>query len=1015
MEYCQPSIENIIVDAAWDGSHTSPLSLVISIHVAVPGKSQLSLIQRDHPSILSAEVVHISKLTSTRAKRLSTSPRHHRSPHRALDSSNPHPDPAVSPANQHQVNQVENEEDEDHALVHFEAQQEADVVGAYKENGFVPVDGRTSWTASAEIPHFSQTASLYEASSSRDSALSPPPPATSKKLTIRKRLSLEPDTFCHSIEHSPTKHALSGKGDSSPRSIHRRPVSLDKRPLWRPVGVKDTTLRGRRKLGTDTAKRRVSRSTGAIQLHRGRTRHRQSSLPGRITKTARGVQDLPGKEHQRGTQTLPRGATINDHYHSTARDRDITVKVTRYAEAMTAGERLEKWLEERRHDWGSGDEFNELYSDEDESIRFPNFDDFRGSPGPALSPSPTPSSRAALPWTSIPGMRGGGSIYGADSEFVDEEPVPSLVEENGTIFAYFCGATAAESKINKFRIKIHAAAKLEHQQSGCQLLTIPGLPQQSGNMMGTFNLTISTAESTEHGDFKAYEKLAYVDADFRTHPLDTGQMFHAFRLDAPLTIKLLCFEDCRALDPSEFEIDSDVKTRYDWENLDGDGITAEHSMICSLRLHPFLMWAQSVKLKLFLVGGPSGTLETTLGPGSRRIYLDGDLCDAEHEMEISLVCPVADLQKPFTLSWEQSLGVAPFETWLPRISGLYRKKLDDVFDLPLENTVSVAPRPCKKSRAYSMDAQARFLKSSGEVYFFPENQLTQKVIQQSLASHSGQFYDELTAKYSDSASPTPLSEQCRTPVIPSTVNLQIAKRLKLDIPKTSGSLSPQTTQELARMANETKNLSPAMLKETTAKTESTASAGEAPPSRLFFLIRWLVFLLHMLHGLFSRLAAPAKILRMLIMAWLCFRAFNHDRVVELEQSLKSKATDAWNNWDFEPVQLYDDFTGWKHLIAKVNQGAARVIHDGHIGVLSPMDFELDNDEETVKSEGEMEQETASAQEEVAKNTIGVTEPEKTREQSEPTTSAFADRDLASKDPYPILDKIDRALGWRPPA
>ena len=947
MGSCQPCIEDIRVKGTWSGDLSDPVNLTISIEAVTKSRSHLSLIRNNHPAVLSATVVAISKIPQNEDKLSPFRPSHPRHPLRQEPSPLPE---------------------------------------------------------APEAPLFSQTASLYEAASSHDSVFSPPPPSTSRELTIRKRLSLLPKPTSPPKQNPPLRRKPSRKADNSPYSIRKHPVSLDKRPPWRPGGADDTASRGRKQIGTDVAKRRISRSTGTMQMNRGRTRHRRSSLPGQMLGTQEESQSLQAAESQNPPKTLPRGKATMIPLPAKCQHRDTTVKVTRYAEARNASERLEKWLEDRRNDWDvESCTASELISEG-------GIPEVFNAQDATLSPSPTPSSRAALPWTSLKGIRGGGSIKRKFRSSGQDTPIATLVEDNGILFAFFQDCSAGESETIRICVEIHACIMLEAQPPGCHSLAIPGLPLQGGHAQGTFTLKIKGPATLGNDDFKAYEKVAYVDKDFSTHPLQHDQMSLTFSLAMPFTVNVLCFEACRVLEPSNFEVDSDVYTRYDRENFDDDGITAEHSMLCSLRLHPFLMWGENVQFKLYLVGGPSGTLETCLTPGNRRIHLKGKRCDSEHELEILMTCPVADLQKTFIISWEQSLGVAPFEMWLPRISGLHNKRLKGLLDLPYEGGISINPRPCKKSRLYSMVAQDEFLKSSGDIYFFPENQHTPRTIRQSLTEKSGQFYDELTAEYDESTPTTPVDADFKAPLKHSIITLKPSKR-----PQTSTSdfLSDALADAGNRM-NVRKRSKKFAEAEGAAKdvpepinTTQPKASGAGASS---FLIRGAVFMVTMLRWFFSHLAAPVRLLKVMMVTWLCLRAFDHDSVAQFENSVMAQAKDAWDSWDFEPVELRGDFTGWKHLLAKINHGAATVIHDGRLGVQTPIDVALEESDEVVEDDPMVDEEVpAGAIYKGQPSAVG-----KEEEVNGHPSSLSQGREAEKEDGLTLLDRIDLALGWKPP-
>ena len=345
-------------------------------------------------------------------------------------------------------------------------------------------------------------------------------------------------------------------------------------------------------------------------------------------------------------------------------------------------------------------------------------------------------------------------------------------------------------------------------------------------------------------------------------------------------------------------------------------------------------------------------------------------------MEISLTCPVADLQKTFIISWEQSLGVAPFEVWLPRISGLYHKKLDSIFDLPEPNGTSIAPRPCQKSRVYSMAAQEKFLKSCGGVFFFPENQHTPRSIQESLQRQSGQFYDELTAQDSESTSKTPPVGEF-TPSLKNTfITLNPNKRTRTGslslLGKTITHLSHRPVEMMAH-GEDSKNGT--RKKKKTNSTEITSVEARSYEQK-HLLTRNALFVLDAICRVFGRLAAPARLSKILIVIWLCFRAFDNAHIVQVERSIISSAKAAWNRWDFEPVELYGDCTGWKHLMGKVNQGATRILHDEPLGVLTSTGLESERKPEDVEIGGSNDAGSAgreSARDEEGAQTIEMSE------------------------------------------
>ncbi len=165
----------------------------------------------------------------------------------------------------------------------------------------------------------------------------------------------------------------------------------------------------------------------------------------------------------------------------------------------------------------------------------------------------------------------------------------------------------------------------------------------------------------------------------------------------------------------------------------------------------------------------------------------------------------------------------------------------------------------------------------------------------------------------------------------------------------------------------------------------------------------------MLEWFISHLAAPVKLIKAMILTWLCLRAFDHNSVAQFENSLISQAKHVWDSWDFEQVELRGDFTGWKHLMAKINHGAANIIHDGRPDVFAPRDMALGELDEGAEDAPMVDEASAEAINEGKQSAFA-----KEEEAAGPPSSVPRVQEAEKEDGLTILDRIDLALGWKPP-
>ncbi len=347
---------------------------------------------------------------------------------------------------------------------------------------------------------------------------------------------------------------------------------------------------------------------------------------------------------------------------------------------------------------------------------------------PNLPPSPSPSSQAAVPWTSVK-YRNPLQIRGGVSSAATWD------WRNGFLYAVFPSEAGDSSLCVRLQAKVHLR---EDTERGGNVLEIPGLPIQADSQ-GHFSLRIT---DDGEGEFKVFEKVAHVHKDFNIQPFESPKLDVKFSTGEPFSLKLLRFkEPIEVLSASDFEIDYDIRASYDLENP-GDStdetICVRYLAICTLRPREFLFWAKHLRFTIFITGGPTGNARFELARGKRRIYLNDNHCKAGHELEITLTMDAKDLAKTFTLVFDRTLGIAPFELWLPRISSTSRaaQELLDERDVEDGEGVPTTPAECKvpglnkddacrqPSTAFSMLANTKSLAAKPAPGHLPENQPT---------------------------------------------------------------------------------------------------------------------------------------------------------------------------------------------------------------------------------------------------------------------------------------------------
>ena len=513
-------------------------------------------------------------------------------------------------------------------------------------------------------------------------------------------------------------------------SPQKKPVPILDRPPWRSPGLEDTTRRGRRLFGRDEAKRRVSHSADDILCPFKAADYDRSSREKAVLGESKSIGADEARQrvcHSASTRLSPsRYANLNER--GTVRN-------------------VEHWL---RGTSCPGDSCIHCESDAAIGMDVGSVGrlalvgshqspvELKAQESLSLPPSPSPSSQAAVPWTTVKYPNSGLGCWISDGGNFNEDGVSISIEAHKGVLYATSSQTLNEGSI---RIRVYASVYLREDPAGGFVLRIPGLPMQSSVTRGSFTLTIEESEGGE-GIFRNYERIAYVDVNngLEVKPFDQPQLTVSFRLDVPFSINLVRYEKLRLLKASDFEVDYDTRACFHRTCLgcsEDDTIRVVYTILCSLRLREFRFWSEKAEFTLYLTGGPSGILRTDLAPGKRRVHLQGGQCDAGRELEVTLTAEVGDLRRPFTFVYEKTLGTPPFVEWTPRVSVVsqlsgeggrqFNNENEDEDEgnfgnirQPLLTREDSGGSRCQKSRDLS---QERSFASTSRLTWYNENQL----------------------------------------------------------------------------------------------------------------------------------------------------------------------------------------------------------------------------------------------------------------------------------------------------
>lgn len=415
-------------------------------------------------------------------------------------------------------------------------------------------------------------------------------------------------------------------------SPQKRPLPIPQRSPWRSRAFEDVTNSGRRSYGADESKNTVPR-----RAHESCAATKPPPENVKFFDTTRWARELLRAEVSRkaSCQALSEPKTADG----------------------TPEQKVTEWLDQNEHETvTSPSSRHEL------GLKHPGDD----RPSSALSvtdaidekeqfpPSPTPSSQAIVPWTSVRyrnplRLRGAGSC------------AASLEKLNGHLYAVF----PLDVMQVVHQVRVHAKAYLRKDyENGGHLLELPGLPRQD-NTEGCFTLSIV---GDDEGGYPAHKKIAHVDKDFGTDVLTCPHMGSTFNADAPFCTKFLCFEDgVRVLTEADFEVVYDVQTFFSRSTLGSatpDAMACTHVMVCSLRLRDFLIWADLLQIKLFVSGGQVSVLQKRSVINNHDIQIGGEAGDG-HEREVTVTMKAAEITRPFGFIFE---GTLENPHWVPRVS-----------------------------------------------------------------------------------------------------------------------------------------------------------------------------------------------------------------------------------------------------------------------------------------------------------------------------------------------------------
>ena len=646
----QPALGKLNVEILWSGNPNHLASLRITIEVLCLPNSRLSLIDTSSPSVLSAHVVAIKYLDNHQPEGRDNALLHHlpmasgeydgdedndeysssRQRPRALYT----PPASVSPVRDNCPRTVVSKKANgdvglisDHEGCRRKTSRTRKASETSSGTKVVPIQRGPPTDSTAEI----SPASFSYGGESEYERSSTPTPSLLHGIEINKRP--KPSHLDRKLFRMKKHETRIPRKAKTAESCHK--------PSWHRPGAGDTIFPPSKNV-VSTLPRRVSRSLGPKPLGAARTIGRADARRPRSSSI-----ESPGR-------------------------RNLTMKKSILPNVV-------HWIDNTKGAWSSDDE-------EDVMSGYKIVDEQSGEDGvdlhasnslclldttDLLSSSPSQlndsflADHPSVPFRqgrSRPHLRGGGR--GIDASLGDRSA--SLVKVGGRSWLKF-GSDVEESTLT---VAIEAEIALVEHQAGGYVLRIPGLPQQTTYVEGTYSIEISNPEeySIPNGVI-AQEKVRLVMENSVTERLDIGRI-GGFSLQENFALRFLCKAQQHVFKGDEFDIEYDVQQTPSKSSpnpgVELQPVPVKDVLSCRLKSESLIWWAETLQFTIYVSGSPLAEDVThTLGkePRDRVIELGVSDQQCEEDRAITLTTPGESLCTTFWISWSEEVDA---ETKRPR-------------------------------------------------------------------------------------------------------------------------------------------------------------------------------------------------------------------------------------------------------------------------------------------------------------------------------------------------------------
>ena len=277
--------------------------------------------------------------------------------------------------------------------------------------------------------------------------------------------------------------------------------------------------------------------------------------------------------------------------------------------------------------------------------------------------SPSPSSRAEMPWTSPTKLRGGASRrIDAHETPLNSEDLLNNTSASEIIFP---------GRRYMYTGQVHFMARLclDSDDAGYEVLRIPGLPKTSA---GEFHLNMQTlqSEATQEVAVSTHERVAFVDTEFVVHHFD--QPIQRLPYCGDLLIRLLCYQPTQVFESHDVHLNVGTVMRIEKaKDRESRLVTFELSCMPEIKA---IFWADEVTTKFWLQGGPPGMVAVQMNQ-QRRIELE--CATTTCITEVAVTQRVEDIKKPFTIVLQSPLSESGLVPRVHRTKPDDRRSLDD--------------------------------------------------------------------------------------------------------------------------------------------------------------------------------------------------------------------------------------------------------------------------------------------------------------------------------------------------